>query len=129
DDTLRNFVATSTTLMQLAPPGAAWSYNNAGFSVAGRVIEVVTGQPIGRALRDLVFAPLGLAHAGTSAGEFITHRFALGHANRGDAPPTLQRPFVPSTSVTAGGVGVCVSDLLAYARFHMGDGTAAGTRV
>src|SRR5688572_26913717 len=39
EDTLRNFVSTLGDLMQLAPPGAAWSYNNAGFSVAGRAIE------------------------------------------------------------------------------------------
>jgi CubicO group peptidase (beta-lactamase class C family) len=50
-------------LMQVAPPAAAWSYNNAGFSVSGRVIEAVTGTSINRAIRDLVFTPLGLAHA------------------------------------------------------------------
>ncbi len=130
EDTLRNFVTTIADLMQVAPPGAAWSYNNAGFSVAGRVIEAVTGTSINRAIRDLVFTPLGLAHAGTTAGEFIVNRFAAGHANRGDAAPTLQRPFSPSTSVTAGGVGLCITDLLVYAKFHMGDGTAAsGERV
>ncbi len=138
EDTLRNFVTTISDLMQVAPldstrgkPAAAvWSYNNAGFSVAGRVIEAVTGTSINRAIRDLVFTPLGLAHAGTTAGDFIVNRFAAGHANRGDAPPSLQRPFSPSTSVTAGGVGLCLTDLLAYARFHLGDGTAAsGERV
>lgn len=130
EETLKNFVATIGGLMQLAPPGAAWSYNNAGFSIAGRVIETVTGTSINAAIRDLVFRPLGLAHAGTTAGDFITQRFAVGHLVRGDDPPVLQRPFVPSTSVTAGGVGVCVTDLLAYARFHLGDGTAAdGQRV
>ncbi len=131
EDTLRNFVATTIPdLMQLAPPGAAWSYNNAGFSVAGRVIEAVTGTSINRAIRDLVFIPLGLAHAGTTAGDFIVNRFAAGHANRGDNPPTLQRPFSPSTSVTAGGVGLCITDLLKYAQFHLGDGTSAtGERV
>jgi len=37
---------------------------------------------------------------------------------------------VPSTSVTAGGVGLCIADLLTYARFHLGDGRAAsGERV
>ena len=139
---MRNFVTTITDLMQVAPfdagrdgaqgrpPAAVWSYNNAGFSVAGRVIEAVTGTSINRAIRDLVFTPLGLAHAGTTAGEFIVNRFAAGHANRGDAAPTLQRPFSPSTSVTAGGVGLCITDLLAYAKFHMGDGTvASGERV
>jgi CubicO group peptidase (beta-lactamase class C family) len=127
-ETLKNFVATITDLMQEAPPGAAWSYNNAGFSVAGRVIEAVTGTSFNRAFRDLVFTPLGLAHAGTTAGEFITQRFALGHFVR-DGAPSLQRPFVPSTSVTAGGVGVCMTDLLTYAQFHLGDGTAGGQRV
>jgi CubicO group peptidase (beta-lactamase class C family) len=129
DETLKNFVASITDLMQVAPPGAAWSYNNTGFSILGRVIEVVTGRSINRALRDLVFAPLGLTHAGTTAGEFITFPFALGHATRAGGGPTLQRPFTPSASATTGGVGVCVTDLLAYARFHMGDGTQAGQRV
>jgi len=128
-ETLKNFIGTITDLMQVAPPGAAWSYNNAGFSIAGRIIEVVTGTPINRAIRDLVFQPLGLEHAGTTAGEFIVQRFAAGHLTR-NGTPTLQRPFVPSSSVTAGGVGLCITDLLAYARFHMGDGTAAnGERV
>lgn len=130
DATLANFMTTITDLMQLAPPGAAWSYNNAGFSVLGRVIEVVAGTSINRAMRDLIFVPAGLSHAGTTAGEFITFPFALGHGNRGGAGPTLQRPFSPSVSVTAGGVGVCMADLLTYARFHMGSGTsAAGAQV
>ncbi|HTE43871.1 MAG TPA: serine hydrolase domain-containing protein [Gemmatimonadaceae bacterium] len=131
-ETLKDFVAspTVTDLLQVAPPGAAWSYNNAGFSFAGRVIEVAAGGiSINRAIRDLVFQPLGLEHAGTTPGEFIVQRFAAGHLTR-NGTPTLQRPFVPSSSVTAGGVGLCITDLLAYARFHMGDGTAAnGERV
>ena len=128
-ETLANFITTITDLMQVAPPGAAWSYNNAGFSIAGRVIEVANGTSINRAIRDLVFQPLGLEHAGTTAGDFIVNRFAAGHTTR-NGTPTLNRPFSPSTSVTAGGVGICMTDLLAYARFHMGDGTAAnGERV
>jgi len=128
-ETLKNFVASIADLMQVAPPGKAWSYNNAGFSIAGRVIETVTGTPINRAIGDLVFKPLGLEHAGTTAGDFMVNRFAAGHTSR-DGKTTLQRPFSPSTSVTAGGVGLCITDLVAYARFHMGDGTAAsGERV
>jgi len=128
-ETLKNFVGSITDLMQVAPPAKAWSYNNAGFSIAGRVIEVATGTSINRAMRDLVFQPLGLEHAGTTAGDFIVQRFAAGHTTR-DGRTTLQRPFAASTSVTAGGVGVCMTDLLAYARFHMGDGTAVnGERV
>ena len=128
-ETLKNFVSSVTDLMQVAPPGKAWSYNKAGFSIAGRVIETVTGTSINRAISEFVFKPLGLQHAGTTAGEFIANRFAAGHTVR-DGKTILQRPFNPSTSVTAGGVGLCISDLVTYARFHMGDGTAAaGERV
>ena len=128
--TLENFVATTLPdLMQVAPPGKAWSYNNAGFSIAGRVIEVVTGTSVNRAMRDLVFQPLGLEHAGTTAGDFIVNRFAAGHTTR-DGKTILNRPFTPSVSVTAGGVGLCITDILTYARLHLGDGTAAnGERV
>jgi CubicO group peptidase (beta-lactamase class C family) len=128
EDTLRNFVASITKLMQVAPPEAAWSYNNAGFSIAGRVIESVTGTSINRAIRELVFQPLGLEHAGTTAGDFITQRFAAGHSTRAGTT-ALIRPFSPSTSVTAGGIGVCIADLLTYARFHLGDGTAGTERM
>ncbi|HUQ89917.1 MAG TPA: serine hydrolase domain-containing protein, partial [Vicinamibacterales bacterium] len=125
EDTLRNFVATvMPDLMQVAPPAAAWSYNNAGFSVAGRVIEAVTGTSINRAIDNLVFKPLALKHAGTTAGDFIVHRFAVGHINRGNEPAGMMRPFSPSVSVTAGGVGLCIEDLLAYAKFHLSDGVA-----
>jgi CubicO group peptidase (beta-lactamase class C family) len=125
EDTLRNFTATvMPDLMQVAPPAAAWSYNNAGFSVSGRVIEAVTGMSINRAIGSLVFQPLGLEHAGTTAGDFIVHRFAAGHANPGNGAPRLIRPFSPSVSVTAGGVGLSIGDLLEYAKFHLGDGAA-----
>ena len=127
EDTLRNFTATvMPDLMQVAPPSAAWSYNNAGFSVSGRVIEAVTGMSINRAIESLVFQPLGLKHAGTTAGDFIVHRFAVGHGPPHNGIPGMIRPFSPSVSVTAGGVGLCMSDLLEYAKFHLGNGITQG---
>jgi CubicO group peptidase (beta-lactamase class C family) len=131
EDTLRNFVATvMPDLMQIAPPSAAWSYNNAGFSVSGRVIEAVTGKSINRAIDDLVFKPLALKHAGTTAGDFIVHRFAVGHGGPFNQPAGMIRPFSPSVSVTAGGVGLCIDDLLHYAQFHLGNGvTQSGERL
>jgi CubicO group peptidase (beta-lactamase class C family) len=125
DDTLARFVdGMMPTDMQLAPPGAAWSYNNAGFSVAGRLLEVVTGKTIGAALGDLVFKPLRLARTVTSPREMMTYPFALGHSGAGAAAPAIVRPFAYSTSVTAGGVSTSVGDLLTYARFHLGSGDA-----
>ena len=44
DDALARIVAKMAALPQAMPLGKAYSYNNAGFYVAGRVIEVVTGK-------------------------------------------------------------------------------------
>jgi CubicO group peptidase (beta-lactamase class C family) len=123
-ETLTNFVAIQQDLMQVAPPGAAWSYNNAGFSFAGRVIEKINNTSINVAVRDLVFRPLGLEHAGTHSNDFIVNRFAAPHTVR-NGTPALLRPFGASVSVTAGGVGLCMTDMMAYAKFHMGDGMGA----
>jgi CubicO group peptidase (beta-lactamase class C family) len=130
EDTLRNFVATvMADNMQVAPPAAAWSYNNAGYSVAGHLIEAVTKTSINRAMRDLIFTPLGLTHAGTTTGDFIVNRFAAGHVVRNDAPALL-RPYTHATSVTSGGIGLCIEDMMTYAKFHLGDGTnAKGERI
>jgi len=128
-ETLKNFMTTITDLMQVAPPGAAWSYNNAGFGIAGRVIEVVTGKSINAAFKDLIFTPLGLEHAGTTPSEFIVNRFAAGHLVR-NGVPTLQRPFGASASASVGGVGLDITDLMTYAKFHLGEGTSpSGDRI
>ena len=112
--------------MQVAPPGAAWSYNNAGFSIAGRVIEVVTGKTINARVRDLVFQPLGLEHAGTTAGEFIVAALRRRTLSTRDGVPGCSGPFVPSVERHGGRRRRCRSTTCStYARFHMGDGAAA----
>jgi CubicO group peptidase (beta-lactamase class C family) len=123
DETLARFVASLSTNMQLAPPGAAWSYNNAGFGVAGRVIEVVTGKTFSDAVNDLVFQPVGLSLAFTRVGDIVTHRFALGHRVAPDGRVTVVRPFTLGSTLPAGGAAMSMNDLLAYARFHLGDGS------
>jgi CubicO group peptidase (beta-lactamase class C family) len=130
DETLARFVAGLSTNMQLATLGAAWSYNNAAFGVAGRVIETVTGTSFGEAVHDLVFKPIGLRLAFTRIGDIVTHRFALGHRVAAGGPVTVVRPFTLGSTLPAGGVAMSMQDLLAYARFHLGDGTGAdGARV
>jgi CubicO group peptidase (beta-lactamase class C family) len=124
-ESLADFAAnTMTDLPQLAPAGEVWSYNNAGFTLAGRVIEVVTGENIHTALRQLVFEPLGLTHAFTRITDAMTYRMTLGHRSRGGQPQVI-RPFQTTSSATAGGVMISVENLMRWARFHLGDGAGA----
>ena len=60
DDALARICASMSSLPQLTPLGEVWSYNNAGFYLAGRVIEVLSGKPYEEAMQELVLEPLGL---------------------------------------------------------------------
>ena len=124
-DALSHF-ATSImpTLPQLAAPGETWSYNNAGFALSGRLIESVTGHSIHDALRELVFAPLGLTRTFTRLTDVLTYPTTLGHRER-EGRTEVIRPVQTTSSTTAGGVVTSVADLMRYARFHLGDGAGA----
>jgi CubicO group peptidase (beta-lactamase class C family) len=130
DDALARYVADMAELPQLAPLGTIWSYNNAGFSLAGYLIEAATGQTYEAALKELILEPLGLEHAYLDPGQVITHRFAVGH-NTGEEGARVARPWPLARSAYAAGGIVChVKDLLRYARFHLGDGqTEDGTHL
>lgn len=121
--TMASFVETLQDVPQLARPGEVWSYNNAGWGVAGRVVEVVTDRSINQALDELVFGPLGLEHAFSRTGEAMTYRFAVPHRER-EGRTVVNRPFQLPANVAAGGCAMSVENLIRYARFHLGDGTA-----
>jgi CubicO group peptidase (beta-lactamase class C family) len=41
-------------------PGTRWSYSNTGFIMLGRIIERISGKPLGVFLKERIFAPLGM---------------------------------------------------------------------
>lgn len=133
DDCVEKYVATLHDTPQLFAPGEMFSYNNAGYTVLGRVVEAVRGKPYDECLRDHLFVPLGLTHAATSAYEAIMFRAAVGHltpdpeAGPQVAPAwALVRSNAPAGSMLA----MRARDLLAFAQMHMNGGLAAdGTKV
>src|SRR5215472_19141005 len=79
DDCVEKYVATLGDTAQLFAPGEMFSYNNAGFCVLGRVVEVLRDKPFDACLREHVFGPLGLKHVANGANEAILFRAAVGH--------------------------------------------------
>ena len=118
--TLADFITSMKDLPQLAAPGEIWSYNNAGFNVAGRIIEVASGQSIHNAFRSLVFEPLGLHRSFTRVEDLVTWPFSVAHRGSPDQV-TVSRPLSRSVSVAAGGVSMSLNDVLRYGRFHLGE--------
>jgi CubicO group peptidase (beta-lactamase class C family) len=123
DDALAKLVAQLSEAEQLTPLGTVWSYNNAGFTLAGRVIEAVMGKPYETAVNELVLTPLGMTHAYFFPEEVMLHSFAVGHNVVGERAEVARPWPIPRGNNAAGGITTSVSDLLRYARFEMGDGT------
>ena len=129
DDAVERMVSDLARLPQLTPLGEMWSYNNAGFYLAGRVIEVLAGEPYERVVGSVLLEPLGLGHTFFFPEDVMTRRFAVGHHRAENGPPTVARPWaIGRAHNAAGGLASTVNDLLRYARFHLSDGEGILTR-
>ncbi len=128
DDAMARYAAGIARLPQLTPPGEVFGYNNAAVALAGRVIEVVSGQPYERVVRALLVDPLGLAHTRFFTDEVIGFNVAASHNLVGGKPVVEPGFFRVWRSLhPAGGLISSVRDQLRYARFHLGDGTVPGS--
>ncbi len=131
DDAVQRYVEHMADLRQITPPGFVVSYNNAALSLAGRVIERVTGQTYEQAVRDLVLDPVGLRDTLFFPNDIMTRRFAVGHRCEDDGTVRVLRPWAMARSGNPmGGLSATAPDQLRWARFHLDGGRAGdGTQV
>jgi CubicO group peptidase (beta-lactamase class C family) len=126
DDCLKKYVALLGDAALTHPLGATWSYSNSGYSLAGRVIEKLTGDTWDAALRELLFQPLGLTHTVTLPEEALLFRTAVGHLPGADGKPEPASQWgIPRSAGPAGGVTATVADVLRFARMHLNGGRSA----
>lgn len=133
-DALKTYVdSLARSCGALFEAGERLSYSNGGMIVAGRLLEVVTGQSFPDLLARDVYGPVGMTDSGTSAERAILRSTAVGHFP--DPETMAARPtgmfMLPDTWGPAGGTPIgTVADLLAFGRTHLAGGVSpAGTRV
>jgi|tagenome__1003787_1003787.scaffolds.fasta_scaffold20903424_1 CubicO group peptidase (beta-lactamase class C family) len=130
DDALSRYVDGCADLPQIADPGKIWSYSNSGFSILGRIVEVLNGKVFEDVLRERIFAPLGLEHTVSFADEAIVHPTAVGHVHDPEDPSRrivaqpwgLHRAFGPMGSALVASAG----DVLRFVALHLDGGVAPG---
>nr|WP_237330532.1 serine hydrolase [Streptomyces sp. BA2] len=123
DDCLERYAELLEETPQSHPLGATFSYCNSGFSLAGRVIEKLTGLTWDGALRERLFAPLGLERTLTLPEEALLHRAAVGHVAEGEEDPVPAPVWgLPRSVGPAGLVCADTADVLAFARLHLTGG-------
>ncbi len=131
DDALAKAIAEFASLRQWTVPGDLWSYCNAGYYLASRVIEVVVGEPFEAVFNKRLVEPLGLETAFFFAEDVITRPHAVGHqlAERNDGHTVAHGYSLPRHVNGTGGVVCSTSELLRFAQLHMGGGEIDGVRL
>lgn len=123
-------VQSLTALAPSSPPGTAYEYSNAGYMIAGAMLEKLAGRPWEDLITEKLFVPLGMTSAGF--GVPATPRFIdqpWGHQLVGNAI-TPKAPGLDSDNPAglgpAGTVHCTLLDMARYAAFHaagdLGDG-------
>src|SRR3954449_6189512 len=131
DDAIEKYVAACADLGQNHPLGATMSYCNSGYTVLGRLIEVLRDQTWDTVLRERIFVPLGLDSAGTLPEEALLYAAATGHIT----PPGGELMVTPQWGIyrsagPAGLIHATARQVLSFAKLHLADGVAPdGTRV
>ena len=129
DDCLENYVGRLEEAAQNHPLGATWSYCNSGFSLAGRVIEKLTGRTWDAAIQERLIQPLGLSTPARCPRRRSCTAPRSAMSARGAEPQ--RAPSGACRAPRAGRAGQRDrGDVLTWARLHLNGGLAAdGTRV
>ena len=123
---IARYVDRCNALNPIHPPGERYSYPNAAYNIAGRLIEVILGITWYGAIEERIFKPLGMKQAVAHPSQVIRHRVAMGHipdaTNEGKwkLSPDCYLPisWAPCGSV----LSLSASDLITFAKAHLNHG-------
>ena len=130
----------------LFSPGTRWNYSVAT-DVLGRLVEVISGQPLDEFLQERIFDPLGMVDTGFSVPQDQAHRLATNYALPSLSPFPLPEgvsgdemlpidggstsTYLQQPSFLGGGGGLVstASDYLRFCRMLLQGGQLDGARI
>ncbi len=132
---LPEFVQRLARLPLASQPGTAWHYG-ASSDVLGRLVEVLSGEPLDRFLAGQVFEPLSMVDTGFHVPAEKALRLAACYQAKPGGGMELQEavrnsPYLSPHIVPFGGHGLVstATDYLRFARMLADGGTLAGVRI
>jgi CubicO group peptidase (beta-lactamase class C family) len=138
--------ASAATLAELVPhfankpvkfePGSKWSYCQSGINSLGRIVEIVSGQPLAEFFQTRLFSPLGMKDTTFSLSKDKFARRVIPAARQADALVEAPSRFVESDESISfirypaanGGLFSTASDYARFARMILNDGELDGKR-
>lgn len=134
--TLEQFADSVATIPLLFDPGTRWSYSS-GLDIAGRVIEVASGQTLDRFLEEQIFRPLGMRDTGFRIRPDMRGRLVTVYQRGPDGRlqplrnDGLLLMFEPDARFLWGSGGLLSTpdDYLRFAQMLLNGGTFGGVRI
>lgn len=99
-----------------SPPQTMYKYSNIGFSLLGRVIEVIENKPFPKAINDNLLQPLGMQYSSFEMTPQIENLYSKGYRNGKEAERT------PLRDLPAGSMLSNVEDMSRFIQFVFSDG-------
>lgn len=131
---LAEMVDCAAELPLVCHPGSAWNYG-ISTDVLGRLVEVLSGQPLDQAMAERVTGPLGMVDTAFHVPEVKWDRFAACYTREGGKtvlsdPPKGSR-FASPPDLFSGGGGMVgtIGDYDRFCRMLLGKGELDGVRV
>jgi CubicO group peptidase (beta-lactamase class C family) len=133
--TLEEMVDRLATLPLEFSPGTHWNYS-VSTDVCGRLIEIISGQPLDLFFRERIFEPLGMVDTGFDVPDEKISRLAANYERRADKGLRLvddpeDSAFRKGVTLFSGGGGLVstMSDYLQFCKMLLGGGTLDGKRL
>ena len=125
EDAVGRYVRAVSSLGQLFTPGRRFSYCNAGYVLAGRVLETLEGVPWEPAIRASLLAPWGLRDTSPRPDEGAV--LARGYARMPDGQQVAVPAWnAPRCMGPSGGMWASAPALAAFVSRHFEAGRAGG---
>lgn len=125
---LRDYLATHIPA-RVRAPGELAAYSNFGTSLAGLIVEQVSGLPFERYVEERIFEPLGMARS--SFRQPLPAELAGDLANGYTYAAGAQRPCAPEwiQSIPAGALSTTAADMAAFMIAHLEGGSGGQGRI
>ena len=112
---------------RIFPPGTVPAYSNYGASLAGYIVERVSGLPFNQYIEENIFKPLGMTHS-TFAQPLppdLAPLMSNGYRLASDGP----KPFEVVVPAPAGSLSSTAADMARFMMAHLQDGQLGDARI
>jgi len=112
---------------RIYPPGTVPAYSNYGASLAGYIVERVSGLPFEQYIEENIFKPLGMTHStfAQPLPSALAPNMSNGYQLASDGP----KPFEMIVPFPAGSLSSSAADMARFMLAHLQDGQLGDARI